>query len=99
MTLVNVKDGGCCSLIDQPLSRSKVFSQKLNLLPEWGPTTSNTSDNSLRRSFDKDEGTEHFSKYRQREVTKVVEAAGPHSGKEISFMFLFQRPRLPQKEI
>ena len=94
-----VKYCAFCNLIDQHKSRSRVFSQKLSSLPEWGPTTSNTSDNSLRRSFDKDEGTEHFSKYRQREVTKVVEAAGPHSGKEISFMFLFQRPRLPQKEI
>ena len=34
MALVNVKDGACYNLIDEHLSRSRVFSQKLNSLPE-----------------------------------------------------------------
>ena len=42
--------------------------------------------------FDQKEGTKNFSKYRPRELTKVVEVAGFHSGKEISFMFLFEQP-------
>ena len=75
-----------------------MFSQKPNCLRECVPSTSTTFDNYFRQFFDQEEGTENFAKFRQKELTKVVEVAGPHSGKEISFMFLFQQPRLENEK-
>ena len=75
-----------------------MFSQKPNSLREWGPATSTTFDNSFRRFFDQEEGIDNFSKFRQKELTEVVEVAGPHSGKKFSFMFLFQQPRLENEK-